>query len=111
MVLFSGQSVLSKGLSVVLLVFNDLVDILVDLLLTRNEKVADQIFRSGNILFSILNSLFQSDDLAVVGVSPVLEVELELFESSVEVVDEFLNGINKFLYGSLSFSVHLDHLE
>lgn len=58
MFLFSEEGVLSDGLSVEIDVLVDGVDSGLDLLLSRDEEVIDDVFHSGDISLGVLDVLF-----------------------------------------------------
>lgn len=101
MLLFSDQSVLSDSLSVETDVLLDGVDSLLDLLSSGDEKVVDNVVHSSNVLFSVLDILGQLDDEGVVLVGSDLVIELELFKFLVQVLDQFFDGSDELLDGTL----------
>lgn len=111
MLLFSDEGVFSEGLSVLGLVFLDVLDLGSELLSSGDQEVGDDVVSSVDIDFGILDVLVEFDDETVVLVGSGLEVEFQLFKGVVKVANEFLNCFQELLDGALCHRVELNQVE
>lgn len=109
--LSSNKGGLVEVLSVLSLIVLEGSDLFPELLSSGLQEVFDAVISSGNVDFGILDILLKGDDEWVVFVSSNSEVKVKIDQFFVEVLEKFLDSVNKLLNGSSSKWVQLSHLE